>query len=112
MVQLKRHNMITYLDQFFSYYLRKTYIPKTLTEAIMELDRIISKKEKKQLLEAVDKKNAALAMHHTLGRHIRNKWQLWNDSELAINLKTVYGIDHPDSMSHAIIMTYCNNLVK
>jgi hypothetical protein len=86
--------------------------PKTLDEAVIALDTILTKEDKMLLIAAVDKKEAAISLHSSLGRHLRNEWELWAGSGLALHLKEIYGIIHPDDMSHKIIMTYVNSLVK
>jgi len=97
---------------YLKYLLEKVPRPTTLQEAVAVLERMMTKDEKKLLQTAKDKKRAASTLHHTLGRHIRNEWCLWHASDLALHLKEVYGIEHPDDMSHAIIMAYCNSIVK
>jgi hypothetical protein len=85
--------------------------PKTLEEAVIALDEMLNE-ETKLFLSAVKTEAAISELHHTLGRYLRNKWCLWHGSELSKHLKEVHCIDHPDDMSHAIILAYCNSLKK
>lgn len=81
-------------------------IPQNLQEAIEELDRKLNKEDKEYIVE-----NGSLAVHHSLGRWIRNNWGLWNeeDNELKISLKKL-GYRHPDDMSNYIIKQYIKYL--
>jgi hypothetical protein len=80
--------------------------PKTLEEAVIALDKMLNE-ETRSFLNAVNQETAALELHHSLGRYLRNKWCLWQGSELSKNLREIHGIEHPDEMSHTIIMAYC-----
>lgn len=81
-------------------------IPSNLGQAILKLDKSLSQDDKEYLLE-----NGALSVHHSLGRWIRNNWELWNeeDNELKIKLKKL-GCKHPDDMSNYIIELYIEYL--
>lgn len=81
-------------------------IPQNLQEAIEELDRKLNKEDKEYIVE-----NGSLAVHHSLGRWIRNNWGLWNeeDNELKISLKKL-GYRNPDDMSNYIIKQYIRYL--
>ena len=78
--------------------------PKNTAEAIEKLDAILSKDDKEYL-----KKNGPLSVHHTLGRWIRNEWDLWEGSELKDSL-IAEGFEHPDDMSNHIITLYVEKL--
>ena len=83
-------------------------IPKTLDEAFTVLDAMLSNEDRRYLQEAKDPDDAAVSLHHSLGRHIRNTWGLWGDgSELKRCLRQDYGILHPDDMSGFILRQYC-----
>lgn len=84
--------------------------PKTLDEAVLALNKMLCSDAQTFLKEGGEK--AASELHHTLGRYLRNKWSLWSESELAQHMNNVQGITHPDDMSHAILVAYCNSLVK
>lgn len=81
-------------------------IPTNLKEAIQELNKLLSQDDKEYLLE-----HGALSVHHSLGRWIRNNWELWNEenNKLKVNLKKL-GYEHPDDMSNYIIEQYIEHL--
>lgn len=81
-------------------------IPQNLQEAIEELDRKLNKEDKEYIVE-----NGSLAVHHSLGRWIRNNWGLWDeeDNEFKASLKKL-GYSHPDDMSNYIIKEYIRYL--
>ena len=79
-------------------------IPRNIEEAIAGLDSLISMEDREYL-----KENGSVAVHHTLGRYIRNEWGLWTCSELKGELEKK-GLIHPDDMSDHIIREYINVL--
>lgn len=81
-------------------------IPTNLKEAIQELNKLLSQDDKEYLLE-----HGALSVHHSLGRWIRNNWELWNkeNNKLKVNLEKL-GYEHPDDMSNYIIEQYIEHL--
>ena len=81
-------------------------IPKNIEEAFDELDRMLQQDDKDYIVE-----NGSIAVHHSLGRWIRNNWGLWDDE--ANDLKRIFteiGISHPDDMSDHIIKWYIHHL--
>lgn len=81
-------------------------IPKNIEEAFAELDRMLEKDDKDYIIDV-----GPIAMHHTLGRWIRNNWGLWDDE--ANDLKRIFteiGISYPDDMSNYIIKWYIHHL--
>ena len=79
-------------------------IPRNIDEAIAGLDSLISMEDREYL-----KENGSVAVHHTLGRYIRNEWGLWTGSELK-NYLEKKGLVHPDDMSDYIIREYIDVL--
>lgn len=83
-----------------------TFIPTTIDEAFMVLDRTITDEDKEYI------KNAGhVSLHHTLGRWIRNNWKLWEENETV--LKRIFkemNITHPDDISDYIIKWYIQHL--
>jgi hypothetical protein len=78
------------------------YIPANLVDCFIELDKILSDKDRKYII-----KNGTTNLHMTLGRSLRNRWQLWGGSRLQkyfIDLSG--GMMHPDSMSGSILRQY------
>lgn len=90
-------------------------IPSNLEQAIEYLDELLQEEDKVYLFKeyVLDLEKAALSVHHSLGRWIRNNWGLWNeeDNELKANLKKL-GYEHPDDMSNYIIEQYLKHLKK
>lgn len=83
-------------------------IPNNFEEAFISLDALLSDEDKHYL--KTDPK-AAIMVHHTLGRWIRNNWGLWQEECNALKtLLTNTGIDHPDDMSNEIIEKYIEYL--
>ena len=90
-------------------------IPKTLDETIPALDALLSEDDRKLVQEAETAEEVRKligAAHHGLGQHLRNEWGLWQDSELAQDLKNNHGIDHPDDMSGFILDHYSRARIK
>jgi len=81
--------------------------PKTLDEAFAALDAMLTDKDRRYLQEAEDPDKAAVSLHHSLGRHIRNEWGFWQDSELKRHIRQQFGLVHPDDMSGLILRQYC-----
>lgn len=83
---------------------KKLLNPANLEQAIYALGKMLGHEDKRCIQELPENDIAAM-MHHTLGRHIRNKWHLWEDSKLCkwFNSK---GIHHADDMSGIIIASY------
>ena len=88
-------------------------IPNNLEQAIEYLDKLLQEEDKEYLFKEyiLQLEKAALSVHHSLGRWIRNNWGLWNeeDNELKANLKKL-GYEHPDDMSNYIIEQYLKHL--
>jgi len=83
-------------------------IPKTLEECFEILDEKLSSQDRSYLQDAEDPDAAAVSLHHSLGRYLRNTWGLWGDgSELKRCLREDHGITHPDDMSGFILREYC-----
>ena len=83
-------------------------IPTTPEEAIQVLDALLVEEDKEWL---VTEENAAIKVHHSLGRWIRNNWGLWADEPNM--LKTYFinkGVTHPDDMSGEILDAYVKYL--
>lgn len=83
----------------------KIDIPKNIEEVFNFFDKELTEADKKMLL-----KHKAIEFHHTLGRWIRNNFELWNtQSEL-----NAWLIDKnftlPDDMSNYLIEEYQKHL--
>lgn len=84
-------------------------VPNTLKEACEELDCILSV-EAKEFIQCDEKSISSL--HHSLGRYLRNEWQLWAESKLAQYMHKEHNIQHPDDISHAILVEYSKYLAN
>jgi hypothetical protein len=84
--------------------------PATLDECFPALDEMLCQEDKDYLLNTPDTKQVLARLHHSLGRHLRNKWGLWGSSPLAQNLREQHGVSHPDDMSHHILNSYIDRL--
>lgn len=80
------------------------YIPKNLEECFIELDKLLSEVDKKEM-QALPKRDDMIKYHLGLGMGLRNRWRLWSASRLQ-----TYFLDrkitHPDSMSSIILFYY------
>jgi len=87
--------------------------PTTLDEAIEALDKLLTPEDREKLVHGPeDPHEMASALHHSLGRYLRNEWRLWHGSALAQHLKEVHNTDHPDDMTHVIVVAYCRKMVR
>lgn len=87
--------------------------PTNLEEAHTALRAMLTQSQHDHLLKSdAPAESLAIELHHSLGRHLRNEWGLWQGSELAKDLRGNHGISHPDDMSHFIIVTYCQRFIR
>ncbi|USR93298.1 hypothetical protein NEA10_20550 (plasmid) [Phormidium yuhuli AB48] len=76
-------------------------IPRTIEEAMTELDRLLPPALQTELAQA-----ASLTDYHwSLGLWLRNHWQLWYHSPLTSHLHA----SHPDEWSVEILRRYCQH---
>lgn len=80
------------------------YIPKDLGECFVELDKLLSEIDKKEM-QALPKRDDMIQYHMGLGMWIRNNWGLWGGSRLQ-KYFTDRGVKHPDNMSGIILDYY------
>ena len=78
------------------------YIPKDIEDCCVQLDKILSEKDKEYILKH---------LHFGLGMWIRNNWGLWGGSRLQQYFFDKK-IDHPDGMSGEILRAYYDWLNK
>lgn len=96
-----RYNMINFLKNIFRRKPYKPICPNTLEKSVDALMCVLTDSEK--LFLSVDP-DAALILHHTRGRWIRNEFGLWLDeSPLRDWFKEHYAVDHPDDISGMIL---------
>ncbi|MBK9356443.1 MAG: hypothetical protein IPN08_03475 [Bacteroidales bacterium] len=86
----------------------KNYIPKNLTECLIQLDSTLSDSIKQNILTYSETEFVGLSQLN-LGMYLRNKWGLWWGSELSVYFNNL-GINHPDDMSGIILTSYCRHL--
>ena len=83
------------------------YIPKNLDECFVELQKVLTPE---QLTEFKSKKEEKIGEYHfSIGRWIRNFWQLWGQSRLRVYFNNL-GIYHPDNMSGIILTSFHRHL--
>lgn len=83
----------------------KIDIPKNIEGVFNFFDKELTEADKKMLL-----KHKAIEFHHTLGRWIRNNFELWNtQSELKVWLIDK-NFTHPDDMPNYLIEEYQKHL--
>jgi hypothetical protein len=85
------------------------YIPKDLGDCFIELDKILSEIDKKEII-ALPAKRDMVQYHMGLGMWMRNTWRLWAGSRLQKYFMD-RGIRHPDDMS-GVIMEYYYDWLK
>jgi hypothetical protein len=83
------------------------YIPETLEDAFVELDKMLTPEFRTELKLA--EKSTLAEYHFGLGLWMRNQWRLWGGSSLARSLEKL-GLHHPDDMSALIIRAYRRRL--
>jgi hypothetical protein len=71
---------------------------------MIELDSTLSEKDKAEFV-ALPKREDMILYHHGLGMWIRNNWGLWAQGPLA-QYFLERGSNHPDDMSHTILLHY------
>lgn len=84
------------------------YIPKNLSEAIIEVNKFYSDSSKTEIRKMTEDEFVG-QYHMGSGLWIRNNWALWKGSRLSryFNRK---GIKHPDDMSGIILASYHRHL--
>jgi hypothetical protein len=80
------------------------YIPRDLGDCFLELDKMLSEVEKKEMRAQPSRDDMCL-YHHGLGTWLRNNWGLWHGSRLQ-KYFTDRGVSHPDNMSGIILDHY------
>lgn len=89
-------------------YLYEVYIPKDLTDAFIQLNKLIDEPSK-QKFKSLDEEEATSRLFFSLGRWISHNWGFYGGSRLSHFLKGL-GLSHPDDMARFIILTYHRNL--
>lgn len=91
-------------------YLYDVYIPMDLTDAFIQLNKLIepsAKSEFKKMPEAA----ASRGLHYSFGRWMIHNWGFYGGSRLSHFIREL-GIAHPDDMAQFIIISYHRSLNK
>lgn len=88
--------------------LHGVYIPKDLSDAFIQLNKLIDEESKKKFKQ-VDEEEAYRMLFFSFGRWITHNWGFYGGSRLSHYLKQL-GLTHPDDMARFIIITYHRNL--
>lgn len=91
-------------------YLYGVYIPKDLSDAIVQLNKL-AERESLQKFRAAQEDTAVQKLHFSLGRWIIYNWGFYDGSRLAHKLKQM-GLHHPDDMAKFIIRSFHRSLNK
>lgn len=84
------------------------YIPKDLTDAFIQLNKLIDE-ESRTKFKAVSEEEAVHTLYFSFGRWIIHNWGFYGGSRLSHFLKGL-GLSHPEDMAQFIIITYHRNL--
>jgi hypothetical protein len=85
------------------------YIPSDLDDALGEVDRIMGRRGRNQVLSLRTEDDMIGEFHFGLGQWMRNNWGLWGGSRLS-NYFNDLGVHHPDDMSDIILDSYWRKL--
>ena len=78
----------------------KDFVPSTIEAAVDHIVESLSDEDR----EFITNDNSPAAIHHTIGRYIRNSWSLWEpDTPLKLDAVLKYGIAHADDISGLIL---------
>jgi hypothetical protein len=80
------------------------YIPKTLDDAFVQLDKLVDPKSRATLLK-VSEDDAAARLHFSLGRWMIVNWQFYEGSRFSNYLHSA-GITFPDDKADFMIRAY------
>lgn len=84
------------------------YIPKDLTEAFVELNRLIDD-ESKENFKKMPEDAAVDLLFFSFGRWITHNWGFYGGSRLSHFIREL-GITYPEDMSEFVVRTYHRNL--
>ena len=81
--------------------------PETILDLVKEIYDEWDFKSDEDFINDVKEKNAddfAIRLHNGIGRQIRNDYGLWKGDTPLYNYCKSIGLEHPDDMSHRILM--------
>ncbi len=88
--------------------LNGVYIPKDLTDAFVQLNKLIDE-ESKMAFKTVPEDTAARKLFFSFGRWVTRNWGFYGGSRLSHFLREL-GVTYPEDMARFIIITYHRNL--
>ena len=91
-------------------YINEVYIPKDLTDAFIQLNKLIDEPSRLKFKE-VPEEEAARKLHFSLGRWISVNWGFYEGSRFSKFIRDI-GIDNPDDMARFVIISYHRNLLR
>lgn len=78
----------------------ENFVPTSVKEAVDCIIESLTPEDK----DEIEKMPSSSMVHHTVGRHLRNSWSLWErDTALRLNAVNMYGIAHPDDISGLVL---------
>ena len=80
------------------------YIPANMGECFVELDKLLSEIDKKEMKAQPSRENM-IRYHRGFGMWMRNNWGLWGGSRLSKYFND-RGVSHPEDMSGIILRYY------
>lgn len=86
------------------------YIPKDVSEAILELNRLTDGESKEKYM-AIPEEHVTNALFFSLGRWMTHNWGLFEGSRLSVAMQNM-GIHHPDDMARFIMIVFHRSLHK
>ena len=89
-------------------YLFGVYIPKDLTDAFIQLNKLIDD-ESKAKFKSLDEADAVKRLHFSFGRWMTYNWSFYEGSRFSAYLKKL-GIHHPEDMATFVMISYHRNL--
>lgn len=89
-------------------YLYGVYIPKDLTDAFVQLNKLIDKESKAKFI-SMPEEDAVSKLHFSLGRWMIINWAFYEGSRITVALNEM-GVHHPDDMAQFLIRSYHRSL--
>lgn len=84
------------------------YIPKDLTDAFIQLNKLVDE-ESKMSFKSMPEDTAAHKLFFSFGRWITYNWGFYGGSRLSHHIREL-GVTHPEDMAQFIIIAYHRNL--